>query len=51
MVDVEADGPAELGGGGGVVTMAVFPRPRISLLLGLGFNVIVAVHSVCRWPG
>ena len=51
MVDVEADGPAELGSGGGGATMAVLPWPRVLLLLGLGFNIIVAAHSLCRWPG
>ena len=50
MVDVEIDGPAELGGGGGAATMAVLTLPRLLLLLGFGFNVIVAAYSLCRWP-
>ena len=51
MVNVEADGPAELVGGGGGATMTVLPWPGVLLLLGFEFNVIVAVHWLCRWPG
>ena len=47
VVDVEVDGPAELGGGGDGATIAILPY----LTVLLGFRVIMAVHSMCRCPG